>query len=208
MLRSCCLEDERATAALVGQLLAAERVTNPIEALDTGAAALGYLDRVVSGAASMPVLCVLDLSLPDISGLEVLRHIRTTPELAHLTVIMLTGSGNDADIETAYDLGIDAYLIKPAGVHGLPDVVRELNLAYELVPTKGRSVPESAYEEYQRQRGTIRWLIALACVVVAGRRRRRSAHADVEPPDQPGARAGLGRPELCAEHQQLHAGRA
>jgi CheY-like chemotaxis protein len=128
------LEDERATAALVGQLLAAERVTNPVEALDSGAAALGYLDRVVAGSASMPVLCVLDLSLPDISGLEVLRHIRTTPELAHLTVIMLTGSGNDADIETAYDLGIDAYLIKPAGVHGLPDVVRELNLAYELVP--------------------------------------------------------------------------
>ena len=130
------LEDERATAALVGQLLAAERITNPIEALDTGAAALGYLDSVVSGAALMPVLCVLDLSLPDVSGLEVLRHIRSTPELAHLTVIMLTGSGNDADIDTAYDLGIDAYLIKPAGVHGLPDVVRELNLAYELVPQR------------------------------------------------------------------------
>lgn len=128
------LEDERATAALVGQLLAAERITNPIEALPTGAAALEYFDRVIAGSAPMPVLCVLDLSLPDVSGLEVLRHIRGTPKLAHLTVIMLTGSGNDADIDAAYDLGIDAYLIKPAGVHGLPDVVRELNLAYELVP--------------------------------------------------------------------------
>jgi CheY-like chemotaxis protein len=127
------LEDERATASLISQLLAAERITNPIELVETGAGALDYLGRVISGEARMPVVCVLDLSLPDMSGLEVLRHIRTTPGLARLTVIMLTGSGNDADIDSAYDLGIDAYMIKPAGVHGLPDVVRELHLPYELM---------------------------------------------------------------------------
>jgi CheY-like chemotaxis protein len=132
------LEDERATAALISQLLAAERITNPIEAVETGAGALDYLGRVVSGDASMPVVCVLDLSLPDMSGLEVLRHIRSTPALSRLTVIMLTGSGNDTDIDTAYDLGIDAYLIKPAGVHGLPDVVRELHLPYELILDRER----------------------------------------------------------------------
>lgn len=133
------LEDERATAALIAQLLAAERITNPIESVDSGRAALAYLERVASGEATMPVLCVLDLSLPDISGLEVLRHIRDTPLLSRLTVIMLTGSGNDADIDAAYDLGIDAYLIKPAGVHGLPDVVRELHLPYELILERERS---------------------------------------------------------------------
>ncbi len=127
------LEDERATAALIAQLLAAERITNPIEVVGTGTAALRYLHRVPSGEAAMPVLCVLDLSLPDMSGLDVLRSIRSTPSLSRLTVIMLTGSGNDADIDAAYDLGIDAYLIKPAGVHGLPDVVRELRLPYELI---------------------------------------------------------------------------
>lgn len=127
------LEDERATAALIAQLLAAERITNRIEVVASGAAALAYLERVVAGEAPIPVLCVLDLSLPDMSGLEVLRNIRETPALARLTVIMLTGSGNDADIDTAYDLGIDAYLIKPAGVHGLPDVVRELHLPYALI---------------------------------------------------------------------------
>ena len=127
------LEDERATAVLIGQLLAAERITNPIESVETGAAALDYLNRVVAGEARMPVVCVLDLSLPDMSGLEVLRHIRSTPGLSRLTVIMLTGSGNDSDIDAAYDLGIDAYLIKPVGVHGLPDVVRELHLPYELI---------------------------------------------------------------------------
>ena len=132
------LEDERATAVLIGQLLAAERITNPIETVETGRAALDYLDRVVAGEARMPVVCVLDLSLPDMSGLEVLRHIRSTPGLSRLTVIMLTGSGNDSDIDAAYDLGIDAYLIKPAGVHGLPDVVRELHLPYELILERER----------------------------------------------------------------------
>lgn len=130
------LEDERATASLVVQLLAAERITNPVEVIDSGESALEYFARVVSRDAAMPVLCVLDLSLPGVSGLDVLRHIRSTEALSHLTVIMLTGSGNDADIDAAYELGIDAYLIKPAGVHGLPDVVRELNMAYELIPQR------------------------------------------------------------------------
>jgi DNA-binding response OmpR family regulator len=132
------LEDERATAALIAQLLAAERITNPVESLETGGAAIGYLDRVVAGELPLPVLCVLDLSLPDMSGLDVLRYIRATPALARLTVIMLTGSGNDTDIDAAYDLGIDAYLIKPAGVHGLPDVVRELHLPYQLILERER----------------------------------------------------------------------
>lgn len=132
------LEDERATAALIAQLLAAERITNPIQAVNTGEQAIAYLDRVTGDEVAMPVLCVLDLSLPDMSGLDVLRHIRSTARLSRLTVIMLTGSGNDADIDAAYDLGIDAYLIKPAGVHGLPDVVRELRLPYELILEGGR----------------------------------------------------------------------
>jgi CheY-like chemotaxis protein len=136
------LEDERATAALVVQLLAGERITNPVESIDSGEEALAFLEGVVVGTTPMPVLCVLDLSLPGVSGLEVLRHIRRTPELAHLKVIMLTGSGNDADIDAAYELGIAAYLIKPAGVHGLPDVVRELDLAYQLIPAK---IPANQY---------------------------------------------------------------
>jgi CheY-like chemotaxis protein len=135
------LEDERATGALIVQLLAAARISNPVEWMQTGHEALDYLRRVdhVNGNGDengrpVPVLCVLDLSLPDLTGLEVLRHIRRATPIAHLPVIMLTGSGHDADIETAYELGIDAYLIKPAGVHGLADVVRELNLGYQLMP--------------------------------------------------------------------------
>jgi DNA-binding NarL/FixJ family response regulator len=47
---------------------------------------------------------------------------------------MLSGSGDDTDIERAYDIGIDAYLVKPAGIHGLPDIIRRLGLPYLLLP--------------------------------------------------------------------------
>lgn len=132
------LEDERATAALITQLLTAERIINPVAHFQTGGAAISHLDEVARGQAPAPVLCVLDLSLPDVSGIEVLRHIRTTPGLAGLRVVMLTGFGDGLRIDMAYELGIDAYLIKPAGVHGLPDVVRQLNLPYELIPDPAR----------------------------------------------------------------------
>jgi CheY-like chemotaxis protein len=128
------LEDERATGALIVQLLAGARIANPVEWLGTGTQAIDYLDRAEAGAVPLPVLCVLDLSLPDVTGLDVLRTIRGRQHLDHLPVVMLTGSGHDADIEAAYGLGIDAYLIKPAGVHGLPDVILELDLGYQLLP--------------------------------------------------------------------------
>lgn len=127
------LEDDRVTATLITQLLAAQQITNPVRVMRSGAAALEYFDRVADGAEPLPVLCVLDLSLPDVSGLDVLRAIRAAPALAAAPVIMLTGSSEDADVSCAYALGIDAYLVKPAGLHGLPDVIRELRLPHELI---------------------------------------------------------------------------
>jgi len=133
------LEDERSTASLIIQLIAGACIANPVEWLDGGGNAIAYLDRSVAEPALRPVLCVLDLSLPDVSGLEVLKHIRGEPALADLPVIVLSGSGEDADIEAAYAVGIDAYLVKPAGVHGLPDVIRELNLNHQLLPRSKHS---------------------------------------------------------------------
>jgi DNA-binding response OmpR family regulator len=126
------LEDDRTTAALIAQVLVATNMANPVEVFASGREALDYLERVPA-AALAPVLLVLDLSLPDVSGLDVLRRVRARPELDPVAVVMLSGSGDDADIERAYEIGIDAYLVKPAGIHGLPDVVRGLGLPYVLL---------------------------------------------------------------------------
>jgi DNA-binding response OmpR family regulator len=126
------LEDDRTTAALIARVLAATNMANPVELLASGTEAIEYLERVPQTAPA-PVLLVLDLSLPDVSGLEVLRRVRTRSELDGVAVVMLSGSGDDENIERAYEIGIDAYLVKPAGIHGLPDVVRALGLPYVLL---------------------------------------------------------------------------
>jgi DNA-binding response OmpR family regulator len=127
------LEDDRTTAALISQILAATNMVNPVEVFSAGKDAIDYLERGL-GAAGAPVVLVLDLSLPDVSGLEVLRWVRSRPEFDAVAVVMLSGSGDDENIERAYDIGIDAYLVKPAGIHGLPDVVSGLGLPHVLLP--------------------------------------------------------------------------
>jgi DNA-binding response OmpR family regulator len=126
------LEDDRTTAALIAQVLAATNMANPLEVFASGGEAIEYLERLPADGP-VPVLLVLDLSLPDVSGLEVLRWVRARSELDGVAVVMLSGSGDDEDIERAYEVGIDAYLVKPAGIHGLPDVVRGLGLPYLLL---------------------------------------------------------------------------
>ena len=127
------LEDDRTTAALIRQVLAATYIANPLEHLTSGHDAVEHLERLAA-AGPCPVLVVLDLSVPDMSGLEVLKRMRAHRELSAVPVVMLSGSGDDADIERAYEIGIDAYIVKPAGIHGLPDVIRRLGLPYLLLP--------------------------------------------------------------------------
>jgi DNA-binding response OmpR family regulator len=127
------LEDDRTVAALIGQSLAAAQIVNPLEFFDRGQDAVEHLMSSADGGR-LPVLIVLDISVPDVSGLDVLRRVRARPELAGVPVVMLSGSGEEQDIEEAYTLGIDAYLVKPAGIHGLPDVITGLSLPHLLLP--------------------------------------------------------------------------
>ena len=127
------LEDDRTTATLTLQILAATNLANPVEHYTSGKEAAAFLEGA-AGAGRVPVLVILDLAVPDLSGIEVLERVRARPELADVPVVMLSGSGDDANIERAYEIGIDAYLVKPAGIHGLPDVIGRLGLRHLLLP--------------------------------------------------------------------------
>jgi DNA-binding response OmpR family regulator len=127
------LEDDRTTAALIRQVLAATNIANPLCHFTSGIQAVEHLEQPAE-AGPGPVLVVLDLWVPDLSGLDVLKRIRDRPALVAVPVVMLSGSGDDADIERAYEIGIDAYLVKPAGIHGLPDIIRRLGLPFLLLP--------------------------------------------------------------------------
>ena len=73
-----------------------------------------------------PTLVLLDLKMPQTSGFDVLRWIREKAELANLTVVVMSGSKNDADIERAYALGANAYLIKPTKFEDLVKMMEGL----------------------------------------------------------------------------------
>jgi CheY-like chemotaxis protein len=129
------LEDDPVVSSVVRHVLAARGLANPIERFADGDAAHERLRAAAAGEAREPVLVLLDLHVPGRSGLEVLSYMRSEPALAETPVVILSGSGDDSEIERAYGLGVSAYLVKPAGIDGLQDVLSEIGLRYALLPS-------------------------------------------------------------------------
>jgi len=74
----------------------------------------------------LPCLTLLDLNLPYVHGLDVLKQIREEPDLRKLIVVVLTSSLADSDIEQAYDLGANSYLTKPNALEGFQDLAEDI----------------------------------------------------------------------------------
>ncbi len=91
----------------------------------------------LSRGAPLPDRIVLDLKLPRRSGLEVLSWIRSTPALKHLSVTIMTSSGEPSDMARIRDLGIDEYILKPVSYHGLVEVVRTLCRKWDVAINQG-----------------------------------------------------------------------
>lgn len=84
----------------------------------------------------LPMLILLDLKLPRRSGLEVLEWLRQQPMLKRLPVVVLTSSREDSDLNRAYDLGVNSYLVKPVAFDGLINMVKQLNYYWVLLNEK------------------------------------------------------------------------
>lgn len=105
-------------------------VTDPVEVAAHGQEALDYLQGTGKFAKRedfpLPCLVLLDLKLPYVMGLGVLKWIREQPELESTVVIVLSASSENRDIETAYQLGANAYLVKPADLDKLYLMVKAI----------------------------------------------------------------------------------
>lgn len=105
-------------------------VDNPLHVAEDGQQALDYLagknqyaDR---SAHPLPLLVLLDLQLPHVPGLEVLRWMRSQPELRGVIVVVLTSSDHPADVKQAYALGANSFLSKPSNPNDLPELIRSI----------------------------------------------------------------------------------
>ena len=105
-------------------------MTNPLHVATDGQEALNYLEGIGEFADRhkfpLPGLVLLDLKLPRASGFDVLRRIRASANLRKLIVIMLTASASDNDVQEAYALGANAYLVKPLQLEHLEAIARTI----------------------------------------------------------------------------------
>lgn len=91
----------------------------------------------------LPVLVLLDLKMPRATGFEVLQWIRNHPEIGSVPVVVFSGSELQDDIQQAYAVGADSYLVKPIGFNALVDLVKNINSAW-ILARNSRSVSWAA----------------------------------------------------------------
>jgi len=120
------VEDERADVLLLQRALRRGGLTNPLRVLSDGEKALDYLLARAHLAAredeALPALILLDLKLPRLDGLSVLRRLKQVEIVRRVPVVVLTSSARPQDIRQAYDLGANSYLVKPPRFSDLCDL--------------------------------------------------------------------------------------
>jgi CheY-like chemotaxis protein len=126
------VEDDDGHASLVERNLRRAGVVNPIVRLADGQAGLEFVrSRAGSGPGSLLVL--LDVNMPRLDGVEVLRQLRADPRTEHVVVIMLTTTDDPREIARCYELGCNVYVTKPVEPEAFLEAVRRLGLFLQVV---------------------------------------------------------------------------
>lgn len=127
------VDDSPDDVALTLRALKKNGMTNHVDVAADGEEALQYLLPDGGGEAPLPALVLLDINLPKVSGLEVLRVIRAHDRTRYLPVVMLTTSNEQRDIVETYDLGANSYVRKPVVFGDFLEAVRVVGLYWLLV---------------------------------------------------------------------------
>jgi CheY-like chemotaxis protein len=130
------VEDSRNDAELALTALARTNLATDVALVRDGAQALDYLHRKGQYAGlppGNPVVVLLDLKLPKIDGLEVLRRMKSDEKLRSIPVVILTSSREDRELATCYLLGVNAYVVKPINFNDYLERVRELGTFWAQV---------------------------------------------------------------------------
>jgi CheY-like chemotaxis protein len=122
-------EDNANDVELTLAALRHNHVINDVVVVRDGADALDYLYRrngFARRAAGNPALVLLDLKMPKVDGLDVLRQVKTDPQLRTIPIVILTSSREEQDLVTTYNLGVNAYVVKPVEFTEFIDAVKLL----------------------------------------------------------------------------------
>lgn len=134
--RILLVEDSEHDIELTLAALEAHNVANEVDTARDGAEALDYLYRrgAFAGRSNeLPVVVLLDLKMPRVDGLEVLRQIKADSELKKIPVVMLTSSREEQDLVRSYELGVNAYVVKPVNFAQFMDSVKQLGCFWAII---------------------------------------------------------------------------
>ena len=133
------VEDNEDHVVLIKKALRANGLVNDIKVAATGEEALDYLSRsgeyVDPEASPRPGLILLDIKLPGIDGIEVLRRIKEDGRLRLIPVVMLTTSASDHEVVASYSYGVNSYIQKPVDFTKFVDTVKSLRMYWLLLNT-------------------------------------------------------------------------
>ncbi len=125
--RILLVDDSPRDTELAIEALESSNLANEVVALQDGAEALDYLYRrgqFEGRQNGHPAVILLDLKMPKVDGLEVLRQIKGDPELKVIPVVVMTSSREEQDLVNSYQLGVNAYVVKPVQFHEFVDAVK------------------------------------------------------------------------------------
>ena len=131
------VEDDADDVLLIRRAFVKAGIHDSIEVVGDGEEAVDYLGG--SGVYSvrerfpLPAIILLDLKLPRKSGFEVLEWIKAQPGLRRIPVVVLTGSEQRSDVNRAFDIGANSYLVKPVGFDALTGILKTLNVYWLLL---------------------------------------------------------------------------
>ena len=130
------VEDNPKDKELTLNALEASQLANEIIVLKDGAEALDFLYRrgpYAGRATPDPAVVILDIKMPKVDGLEVLATIKGDAGMRHLPIVMLTSSGEEADLVRSYKLGVNAFVVKPVGFREFFEAIQDVGVFWAVL---------------------------------------------------------------------------
>ncbi len=131
------VEDNPTDAELAIRALRRGRISNEIQLLKDGAEALDFMfcrgDYTHRQITNQPKVILLDLKLPKVSGLEVLRQLKSDPRTQMIPIVVMTSSAQDSDVIESYKLGVNSYIVKPVDFEQFNKAVEQLGFYWVLI---------------------------------------------------------------------------
>ena len=134
--RILLVDDSPRDTELALNALAQNNLANEVVALRDGAEALDYLHRrglFADRTGDQPAVVLLDLKMPKVDGIEVLRQMKSDPQLKMIPVVVLTSSREEQDLVTSYQLGVNAYIVKPVQFPEFVEAVKLVGAFWAVV---------------------------------------------------------------------------